>query len=235
MDMPDLPESPDSPDDDSEASSREMFSRYRLQLISTVATLLVAVSAIGLSVWEGLEMRRHNRLSVLPNLEVVVRQLRLEPGAVIEKGGTRETIEDSTFVLALMVENSGLGPAVFERARLFRAGASEPLRQTNEEGESINMFTPDSLIPRMRAAFPALSAFYGGLQQGFMMRAGESKPFLEASIPVASVPDSVGYPPGRLLDMIRQYSFVVCYCSVYGEDCDQEHIGTPPPENACRF
>jgi hypothetical protein len=35
--------------------------------------------------------------------------------------------------------------------------------------------------------------------------------------------------------MVSQYSFVVCYCSVYGEDCDQEHIGAEPPPDACRF
>lgn len=234
MDMPELPESPDDNAAGEPEASTGLFSRYRLQLISTLATLLVAVSAVSLSVWEGLEMRRHNRLSVLPNLEARARQLTLEPGETIETGTARQTFDDSTYVLELLVRNSGLGPAVFERARLFQAGASRPMAQTNEDGDAISVFTPDSLGPQVRAVFPVVNAFYGALQQGFMLRAGATEPFLQASIPAASVPDTVGYPPGRMLDLIGQYSFVVCYCSVYGEACDQAHFGADPPENACR-
>jgi len=239
MDMPELPESPDDASVDGSSEGTEPssgpFSRYRLQLISTLATLLVAVSAVGLSVWEGLEMRQHNRLSVLPNLEIETRQLTLEPGAEIDLEGTQDTIEDTTFALQIAVENSGLGPAVFERVLLYRANASSPMMQADENGEAINLYGPDSLRAQIRAAFPEFGAFYGALQQGFMLRPGASEPFLQANIPAASVPDTAGYPPGRVLDMISRYSFVVCYCSVYGEDCDVAHIGAEPPANACRL
>lgn len=37
-------------------------------------------------------------------------------------------------------------------------------------------------------------------------------------------------------DVLEQRSFVFCYCSVYGEDCDVTYLGAEPPvENVCGF
>lgn len=43
----------------------------RLRNIANLLTAVVAVAAILLSVWEGIENRRHSRLSVLPHLKPI--------------------------------------------------------------------------------------------------------------------------------------------------------------------
>ena len=58
-----IPDPPDAaPDDKSGSSSLQQ----RLQITSTIVTLCVALLAIGLTVWQGYETRRHNRLTVQP-------------------------------------------------------------------------------------------------------------------------------------------------------------------------
>ena len=79
----------------------------KAQLIANILTVLVAVTAIGLSIWEGRENRLHNRLSVLPNLE------RIEASA---RGG----YTDSTYSLKYALYNSGLGPAVLQDVVVFK-------------------------------------------------------------------------------------------------------------------
>jgi len=89
-DIPDSGEPPPPDEIDSASEEDEGRSmRYRLQIASNLVTLLVAVSAIGLSVWEGCEARRHNRLAVLPNLDVNERNLTVEAGGTVRVGGRR--------------------------------------------------------------------------------------------------------------------------------------------------
>ena len=65
---------------------------------------IVAVAAVGLAVWEGFENRRHNRLSVVPNIDAV-----------------RDfDMLAQTFALGLV--SSGLGPAVVQDVRLYLDG-----------------------------------------------------------------------------------------------------------------
>jgi hypothetical protein len=231
----DLAETPDPPPDDADADS-ETLSGSWLQILANYATLLVAVSAVLLSVWQGYEMRQHNRLSVLPNLDVTVRQLTVERGEQLEFAGMRESVPQPTHFLGVSIENTGLGPAVVQKAKLFRAGADTSLYETTEDGDVVNISRADSLIDRMRAQFPEMGRFSGGIEQGTMMKAGGEQLLLAVSIPVASVPDTLDeFPPRKAAEMVSRYSFVICYCSVYGEDCDQEPIGADPPADACRF
>ena len=234
INVPDPPDPPDPSSSQDGASDDEGGGGGWLQILANYATLLVAVSAVLLSVWQGYEMRTHNRLSVLPRLEAEVRQLRLEAGEEIEVGGTIEQVDEPTFVLQMRLENRGLGPAAIRQVRLYRAGTSAPLHTTQQEGDEISLRMVDSLWSRVQNRFPEMEAFTGGVGQGGMIRAGEGRPFLEAGIPTASVADTV-FAPGRLRDLIGRYSFVFCYCSVYGEDCDEAHFGTAPPANACSF
>jgi hypothetical protein len=231
MEIPDPPDVPDDPPPSSEAASSD---RPWLQILSNYATILIAVSAVVLSVWEGCEMRQHNRLSVLPQLYAEARQLRLESGDRIEIGGTVEQLAEPTYVLEMHLENRGLGPAVIQQALVYRADAPTPLYKTQREGDELSIRMVDSLWAQMQGRFPEIGAFTGGVGQNDMIRAGQGRPFLEAGVPVASVPDTV-FAPGRLRDLIEQYSFVVCYCSVYEEDCDAAHFGAPPPADACTF
>jgi len=233
-DIPD-PDEPPPPDETDSASEEDegRSMRYRLQIASNLVTLLVAVSAIGLSVWEGCETRRHNRLAVLPNLDVHARNLMVETGATVTVGGQPRTMDEQQSTRRVVLRNTGLGPAVVRRALVFPADAprgAEPLAETQEDGESVSLYSIDSLLTRMEEQYPRLVLFTGAVVHGEMLQAGDEWPFYEAAIPTASVPDTTqGWRLVR--DRVARYSFVICYCSVYGEDCDQEHIGADPPSD----
>ena len=65
----------------------------RLRKYAEVATIFIAVLALTVSIWDRIETRKHNRLSVVPHLDIVRRYSGLG-----EKG--------------LYIENNGLGPAI---------------------------------------------------------------------------------------------------------------------------
>lgn len=69
-----------------------------------LAAIGVALSALGLAVWEGIRSRRHYRLSVRPKLQLL------------------RALSRSSDPLALKVQNVGLGPAVFVSFEYFVDG-----------------------------------------------------------------------------------------------------------------
>lgn len=74
---------------------------------------------------------------------------------------------------------------------------------------------------------------------GAMLQAGEVHDFLSVDIPfTATNRDLLGRSPSSIVvdDVLKNYSFVFCYCSVYGTDCDVVSLGAEPPvEKACGF
>lgn len=79
----------------------------RAQTLANVLTIIVALAAIGLSIWESFENRRHNRLSVLPQLEPIQYSLNVPGDTMYVRYGAR---------------NTGLGPAVLQNFVVFRNG-----------------------------------------------------------------------------------------------------------------
>ena len=232
----DLAETPDqSPNADSNGESGGSSSSW-LQILANYATILIAVSAVILSVWEGYEMRQHNRLSVLPNLDVTASWLVLEEGEQVQHGGKPKTITERSHIFKVGIENTGLGPAVFENALLYRAQVDTLLSKTEHEGDGITLRDADSLDRRLRRQFPGMELIWGGFKQGSLMKAGNTSFLYEAIISSSAVPDTLDASPRtRMRQMFNQYSFVVCYCSVYGEDCAHAVMGAEPPSDACGF
>lgn len=237
MDIPEPPDPSDAPssdDETSDADSSESSGRPWLQILANYATIVIALSAVVLSLWEGCEMRKHNRLSVLPNLDVTGTRLVLGEGEQVRYGGTPETMTERSYVLKVGIENTGLGPAVFEKALVYRAGEDTALAETKQEGDVVSFRDANSLGKRIRDRFSGIDNRLDAFEQGTLMKAGDKQYLYESLIPVSAVPDTLdALPLNRVPEMISEYSFVVCYCSVYGEDCDQEHIGAAPPDGAC--
>lgn len=108
-----------SEQDTSSSSGTAWLASNRVQALANVLTVVVALAAIGLSVWEGLENRRHNRLSVLPHLKPIEADLRsatpIEHEYFLLPSGM-----DSLSAVSYALENSGLGPAVLKNVLVFR-------------------------------------------------------------------------------------------------------------------
>ena len=80
----------------------------------SITGTITAVCALGLSIWEGTQSRRHDRLSVRPLLSF-----------------NHEKLPDGR---ALLVKNNGLGPAILERFQIFVNGS--PVNELQEGGWS---------------------------------------------------------------------------------------------------
>lgn len=85
--------------------------KYSSDTIVSLAAIVIAIASIVVTVWQGMESRRHNRLSVRPKLEIIF-----------------ESGHDS-FGYVLM--NNGLGPATITGKELFIDG-----KQMQEAGFS---------------------------------------------------------------------------------------------------
>lgn len=190
----------------------------KLQMVANVATLLVAMCAIGLSIWEGRENRLHNRLSVLPQLERIQSTL-------------REGIEDTTYSIKYALDNSGLGPAVlkdviifYKDSLIFRSGPENryyEFHELTEELEDLPFF---------------VSTLTHARRSGELLRAGSDHLLFHLDIPIGDTIKGMSRSSYVRTEIIYNYSFVFCYCSVYGEDCQETYLAGPPPEErACSF
>lgn len=163
---------------------------HRLQSLSA---LVIAVAAIVLAAWEGLENRRHNRLTVRPRL-----------AGEVNTGRTAAAEHAS-----IAIENTGLGPAVLHRFDVYLDGA----RVSGDGGGW------QAVIAAV--AEEGLSLNAQGYGEGYFVPAGTRLVLFEARRPVP--PDGAARGIG---DLLTRVAVDLCYCSVYGTDCDQVVLTT---------
>lgn len=139
--------------------------------MTNVLTILVALAAIGLSVWQGYEFRMHNRLSVLPQLEPSMSTINV-PG-------------DTMFV-RYEVANTGLGPAVLANVVVFYDGERIYDTQAMEAHLSFRA---------IRAELDALPFLAGALTDGYrrgqMIPAGADQLLIHSGIDRTTIPNSL--------------------------------------------
>jgi len=226
MDLPDLPEPPPDENEPSTSTDRgaqtsESFYK-QLQVLTTFVTLVVAVTAIALSVWEGYETRLSNRLAVQPYLE----------------GSSRLLTEDSTYSYTVYVNSDGLGPAVYEKILVYgpQADSTAQPAVTSTKGDPlINLYDAPELRSRWEETDIPQSGFFSYFRQGTMQRPGDKETFFQYGVEKSELdPEVEGQPHMMLRELLNAYSVVICYCSVYGDRCGQTHVlGSPPSTEIC--
>ncbi|GGQ30734.1 hypothetical protein [Shewanella litoralis] len=77
------------------------------EFIGNSASEIIALSALGLAIWQGVSTRRHNRLAVKPHLDF-----------------SSKYSDGETFTLWL--KNDGIGPAIVKKYELFLDGVLQP-------------------------------------------------------------------------------------------------------------
>lgn len=163
-----------------------------LRRLQPVLTLIIAITAIGLATWEGLENRRHNRLTVQPRLDASI-------------GAGRE---GSTEYVRMVVESSGLGPAVIKDFRIYLNGVMQDSSQTSSGSPW------DNVIKAVSTEGSQINARAFG--RGHYFPPGREYVLFEARRPTGSSGGGTSFT--GLLD---QLAIQVCYCSVYGTNCDE--------------
>lgn len=227
--IPDPPEA--APSDESHSNSLQQ----RLQIISTIVTLCVALLAIGLTVWQGYEMRRHNRLTVQPYLKV-------NAVANFGNGGVETTYS---------LESTGLGPAVYSKILVYDRDSespSEPIRVSGPDEEIISPMVGTDFFGRFAAAESlAIGYTNAPLRHRYVHPTGEEVIFLSVRMSGSGSDGESRSTHGgffdnklesalsQLRDSLSTKSYVVCYCSVYGDNCGQVSlVGDPPRDDICR-
>ena len=163
---------------------------YRLQ---PLLTIVIAVAAIGLATWEGMENRRHNRLSVVPRL-----------GGGIDTGRNA----DGQYV-RMSVENTGLGPAVITRFRVLFDGVAQDTTVT----------AGNNPFSRVIGAFASTEVGINAhaLGEGYYFPPGRTQVLFEALRAPAA--DTAILTLAESL--LQRLAVQICYCSIYETDCDE--------------
>jgi hypothetical protein len=201
----------------------------RLRVATQIVTLVVALSAIGLSVWQGAEMRQHNRLSVIPKLEV----------GGIWGSGTGTIGSNPVYTDSVVIENAGLGPAVLHRIQVRRADSV--VYDTQRPGDVDSLYMYGAFQKALRG-YQKRTGREAGLfnvrtyAPGTMLPT-EGHPLFQIQVELPDSLDAENVYPVRqdLASFYRTHELHVCYCSVYREDCAVASLwGTPPDDLVCR-
>lgn len=167
-----------------------------LSRLLPLLTLVIAVTAIGLAVWEGVESRRHNRLTVKPRIAGAI-------DAGRDSGGE---------YVSMSIESTGLGPAVINTFRVYFDGTL----QDTAPGPGTAVW--DSALSAFGSDHTQISAHAIGT--GYYFPAGRQELLFAArrlQADTASVP---------LADQLSRLALQICYCSVYNADCDEVVLTT---------
>ncbi|MBN2093380.1 hypothetical protein JW964_27395 [candidate division KSB1 bacterium] len=120
--------------------------------ILSISAIVIALTSVCISIWEGMETRKHNRLSVRPKLEIVF----------------STTKDDFGYVLV----NKGLGPAIISDRKIYIDG--EEMKENGFTGF-------DDLISKLNLGQRHVTAI-GTTGPGKMLRAGESEKIIKLEI-----------------------------------------------------
>lgn len=176
------------------------MSRSSERVVSVAATV-IALAALLLSVWSGLESRRHNRISVTPKLAL---EIETETERVTRRTYLATELHGSSGSAELRLYNSGLGPAVLERMEVHVDG-----QKMAEDGAG-----------GLRQAVAQLgldekSVYYGRHPAGHTLREGSHALLLGFYI------GGLAYEPYErrtvFLCALRRLGLRINYESIYGE------------------
>ena len=167
-----------------------------LSRLQPLLTLIIAVAAIGLAVWEGAESRRHNRLTVKPRIAGAINAGRDGRGEYV----------------TMSIESTGLGPAVINTFRVYFDGAL----QDTTPGPGTTVW--DSVLSAFAAGDTQINAHSIGT--GYYFPAGRQELLFEARRLQA---DAASAP---LANQLSRLALQICYCSVYNADCDEVVLTT---------
>ncbi len=112
--------------------------------IVSVSAIVIALASIIVTTWQGIETRKHNRLSVRPKLEIV--------------------FESGKGHFGYVVKNNGLGPAIITGKKIFVDGEEINYRGFSGLSDFIEKLNLDNRDLSHGAIFPGKSFMNGEVQ-----------------------------------------------------------------------
>lgn len=203
---------------DADATEREAASsRLSLRALAQLMTVVVAVAAIGLSVWEGRETRRHNRLSVLPRLEAssLWLPMRLDTRSAL----FRNAFADSAAVAyqdSIVLQNNGLGPAVIHRVQVRVA---DSITYDTERSGWRDQYMFRAVVDRLRRVAPNVATLNVRTYPPGTFLSQGMHPLIQFMVPAGQSVEALIHVRRSLVEPKQEIQVLYCSCSVYGEDC----------------
>lgn len=158
-----------------------------------VSAIVTAVIALVVGVWENVQERQHNRLSVIPALEYVV-ELREAPDA---------EPDDAAQAVQIRMINEGVGPAVLRAVEI---------RITDDAGQSHSYASWGAAAPELRALGVTLAG-RSEISSGSMISVGRE--LLLARLELPAGPD--GSLKRRVDELLQRLQITLVYESIYGD------------------
>jgi len=136
------------------------FIELNWQVIAGISTTIIALCALALSIWQGMQTRRHNRLSFRPHLTT----------------WTNRDAERGFYAIELI--NNGIGPALIEEFLV------------KVDGKVISGQGPEPIEKGLKIIFPNLEykLRHGYVAKGYSMPAKEKVIIVEIQFPKRPLP-----------------------------------------------
>ncbi|HEY0810974.1 MAG TPA: hypothetical protein VGD49_12470 [Longimicrobiales bacterium] len=175
-------------------------------------TTLIAIVAIGLAAWEGLENRKHNRLEVAPRVN-----------------GSIQLSRDGA---AIVLQSNGLGPAVLQDFRIYLDG-----RVVHDARADTSAVSPwPQLMTQLKIDRYTVSG--NAYTSGSLLRAGEDYEIFTIA-PTDST--TRAQAEEEMFAVMNRIAVEVCYCSIYEDQCRTVFVGLREapgardgPQSECR-
>ena len=163
--------------------------------------LFVAVLVLLLTVWQGYETRQHNRISVVPKLDFDIN---------VQSSSNKKSI-------SYFVESTGLGPVKIIDFAIFYKQDGKWIQSNNFNHLMADLRT---LNEELKVNLDLASS---DMDVGSFLAPGVHEVLFKASAESETgVSDVLNAHVRNTLDI------VVCYCSVYDDQCGQAQFSNPP-------
>jgi len=163
--------------------------------------LFVAVLVLFLTVWEGYETRQHNRISVVPKLDFDIN---------VQSSANKKSI-------SYYVESTGLGPVKIVDFAIFYKDDGKVIRSDNFNPLAADL---QKINDKLKIN---LSLASSNMDVGSFIAPGVTEVLFRATAEgKTGVSDEINKYVRDTLDI------VVCYCSVYDDQCQQAQFSNPP-------
>lgn len=194
--------------------------RASAETITAAAAVIAALVALAVGVWDNIQTRQHNRLSVMPRLVFTVEVDRTD--AVVTEG--EDTIPGWDTV-RVALRNEGVGPAIVDSLLVRVAG---PVGDT-------------SVYRSLQTAQPELERLHEGVRglgtthvsPGVVLAADREIPIMSFRTPAEG-----GDASGTFREFLDRFRVLVHYRSIYGDprsdtlDTFRPEEGVPVPSGA---
>jgi hypothetical protein len=133
--------------------------KFTSEKILSLSAIVIALASIAIAIWEGVEIRKHNRLSVRPKLEIF-----FSPSS------------DNNEISWILI-NNGIGPGIIQFSRLVVDGKAYAINNGSVYNEIIDILkVEDVSISKMSSLNSGLSIIAGASRNmiGFKLKSDTS-------------------------------------------------------------